>query len=119
MTEQDKKTMNDVWRYLYPKQERKVSQSSLDNLVTERPKWKNLPTQAVRIPKKFVNEILNFAKMLDESRSIMTHERISDKDIEQAISILKQSLKLPANKGGAIKREIKEAINLLNKNTNL
>lgn len=119
MTKQSKKTMNDVWRHLYPKQERKVSQSSLDNLVTEKPKWKNLPTQAVRIPKKFVNEILNFAKMLDENKSIITHEYISDKNIEQVVSILEQSLKLPANKGGAIKREIKEAINLLNKNTNL
>ena len=33
--------------------------------------------------------------------------------MKQAISILEQSLKLPANRGGAIKQEIREAIRLL------
>ena len=108
-----KTTINDVWKYLYPYQDRKVSQNSLNNLVTEKPKWENLPTKAIRVPEIFRGEIMEFARILDRGNSIKRNTDYSHKDIEQAISILKKSLKLPANRGGAIKQEIRKAIRLL------
>ena len=108
-----KKTINDVWRHLYPLKDRKVSEKSLKNLVTEKPKWKNLPTKAIRIPEVFADKLVEVAKIWDEGNPITNDASIEDKDMKQAISILKKSLKLPANKGGAIKQEIREAIRLL------
>ena len=108
-----KKTMNDVWRHLYPIKDRKVSKKSLDNLITEKPKWKNLPTKAIRIPEVFSDKLIEVARIWDREESIDRDTDYSNKDMEQAISILKKSLKLPANRGGAIKQEIREAIRLL------
>ena len=108
-----KKTMNDVWKHLYPDRDRKVSQNSLNNLVTEKPKWKNLPTKAIRIPEIFADKLIELAKVWDREESIDRDTDYSNKNMEKAISILKKSLKLPANRGGAIKQEIREAIRLL------
>ena len=108
-----KKTMNDVWKHLYSDKGRKVSQNSLNNLVTEKPKWKNLPTKAIRVPEIFSDKLIEVARIWDRENSIKRNTDYSNKDMEQAISILKKSLKLPANRGGAIKQEIREAIRLL------
>lgn len=110
-----KKTINDVWRHIYPIKERKVSQNSISNLVVEKPKWKNLPTKPIRVPAKFINEITKFAKILDEGIEITTYQPTEGKDMEQAIGILEKSLKLKPNNGSAIKREIKQALTLLKK----
>ena len=108
-----KKTMNDVWKHLYPDKERKVSQNSLNNLVTEKPKWKNLPTKAIRVPEIFANKLVETARIWDRGNSIKRNTNYSNKNMEQAISILEQSLKMKPNNGSAIKREIREALKLL------
>ena len=107
------KTIKDILMYLHVHKERKVSNKSLENLTVQKPSWNNLPTKAIRIPKIFADQILEVTRLLDSNQSIESEIPVSNKNTEQAISILEQSLKLPANKGGAIKNEIREAIKLL------
>ena len=109
----NKKATNNLWIHLDPIKDRKVSKKSLDNLITEKPKWNNLPTKVIRIQKVFSDKLIKVAQIWDREDSIDRDTDYSNKDIEQAISILKKSLKLPANRGGAIKQEIREAIRLL------
>lgn len=41
-----------------------------ENLRRETPKWKNLPTVAVRIPECFKDQVLNIARALDEGKPV-------------------------------------------------
>ncbi len=72
-----------------------------------------MPTKAIRIPEVFADKLIEIAKIWDREESIDRDTDYSNKYMKQAISILEQSLKLPANRGGAIKQEIREAIRLL------
>lgn len=89
--------------------------TSLSNLVAQKTNWKNLPTKAIRVPKCFASKLVEIAKMWDENNSISSDINYNNESMKQAISILEQSLKLPANKGGAIKKEIKKVLALLEK----
>lgn len=87
--------------------------STLDNLVQEKPKWNNLPTKAVRVPKIFADIILELAREWDKKGTTELSRSHNKENIEQAIAILNETLKMPANKGGAIKKKVREVIKLL------
>jgi len=75
-------------------------------------KWLNSETKSIRLPEVLIPEILEYAHKLDKG----TISQKPDENIKQALSILEDCLdskKYPANKGGAIKREIKKALSLL------
>ena len=123
-------------------------QGSPSNLRKEPPKWKNLPTKAIRVPEIFADRLLASARQLDTADTERTPEQIDSrpgleladtertpeqidsrpgleladtertpglelKKVHQARSILTKALKLRANCGGAIKDEIREALELL------
>ena len=117
-------------------------QGSPNNLRKEPPKWKHLPTKAIRVPEVFADRLLDTARQLDIADTECTLEQTdSPPDLElgdtectpeqsdsrpefglgniertlKAIRILTQALKLKPQNGGAIKTEIRRAINLLNK----
>lgn len=113
MSNSDFKTIADILMYLHVPKKRKISDVSLDNLITQKTNWNNLPTKAIRVPEKFADQILEIAKFLDSNKPINPKIPTDRENVVQAISILEKSLKLPANKGGAIKSEIRKAINLL------
>lgn len=91
-----------------------VSEVSLKNLVTEKPKWINLPTKAIRIPEIFANRLLSIARHWDNQSQETIDTQINSENIEEAIVILRNSLNMKANNGSAIKREIRKALELLN-----
>lgn len=95
---------------------KQIAEKSLNNLISQKTSWKNLPTKVIRIPEIMADDLLAIAKEKDSNDIHSLKNTYKDKDVQQVISILQKSLKLPANKGGAIKKEIKEAIKLLNKN---
>jgi len=75
-------------------------------------KWLNSETKPIRLPEVLIPEILEYAHKLDKGNCERQHEG----NLKQALSILEDCLdskKYPANKGGAIKREIKKALSLL------
>lgn len=105
-------------------------QGSPNNLRKEPPKWKHLPTKAIRVPEAFADHLLASARQLDTGDTERTPEQVDSppglelantertpgldsKKLRQARSILTKALKLRANCGGAIKDEIREALELL------
>jgi len=68
-------------------------------------KWKSGKTRTIRVPISIADEVLAAAKLIDEGQSTS--------DNAEAIQILVNALKLKANAGGAIKKEIKKALELL------
>ena len=86
--------------------------------TTWKPGWSSGTTKVIRIPEVFASKLYEIARHLDEGGECLLQDKtichVTD-NREEAITILKESLLLPANKGGAIKKEIKRAIKLLEK----
>jgi len=75
-------------------------------------KWLNSETKPIRLPEVLIPEILEYAHQLDKGNV----SQKSDENIRQVRSILEgclDSKKYPANRGGAIKKEIKKVLELL------
>ena len=74
--------------------------------------WRNSKTKPIRVPEILSAQVMEYAHQLDRGIT----EQTDREDIEQAIAILEDCLdnkKYPSNKGGAIKRKIKEALGYL------
>lgn len=74
--------------------------------------WLNSKTKPIRLPEILIPEILEYAHQLDKGTIRQKHEG----NLKQALSILEDCLdskKYPANKGGAIKNEIRKVLALL------
>jgi hypothetical protein len=81
------------------------------NKGTMKPSWRAGKTTVVRIPIAFKQDVMALCRALDllEGKGI-----VLDKDVLVSIlDILKFSLTLPSNKGGAIKEKIRDVIGLL------
>lgn len=92
---------------------------SLEHLI--KPKWKLGPTQVIRVPRALAPQLLELAHKLDNSDVIdslqvnnasTTHSNTQ----QEAIAILESALNLKPNSGGAIKKEIRKALQLLEGN---
>lgn len=79
---------------------------NIDTLKHYTPKWRSGKTQTIRVPIALVPEIMDYAQKLDS-------ETIQSRDTSEIRDILESALSLQANKGGAIKSKIREAIALL------
>lgn len=110
---------------------RAAANGSLEHLI--KPKWKSGATQTIRVPQVLAKQLLDYAHRLDRGDAIVVLQDNKDDLIsqanlakillercayfseaqEQAISILQTALDLRANAGGAIKAEIRKALNLL------
>lgn len=77
-------------------------------------KWNHTPTVAVRIPEQFSDQIIDIARQLDVGENIAV-QRNTD-DIKKAIRILSEAQNLKPNAGGAIKKEIRKALQILKNN---
>jgi len=79
--------------------------------------WKHGETKMIRVPIALSEEVLDIARRLDEGYSIdcdsNSKEVSSHPKVEKAIALLTEALKLKANAGGAIKAEIRKALDLL------
>lgn len=110
---------------------------SLEHLI--KPKWRSGPTQTIRVPQVLAKQLLDYAHKLDNGESIVVLQDNADDLIsrsnlaeillerceyleqlgrgtevqEQAIALLKAVLELKANAGGAIKQQIRKALELL------
>lgn len=74
--------------------------------------WKHSQTKPIRLPEALIPQILEFAHQLDKGDCELQQEG----NLKEVISILEDCLdskQYPANKGGAIKKRIKEALDLL------
>ena len=69
-------------------------------------KWRHGATKTIRVPIVLADQVLEYAKKLDESPDT------SDSTAE-AIRILTEALELKPNAGGAIKTKIRSALALL------
>jgi hypothetical protein len=69
-------------------------------------KWRHGATKTIRVPIVLADQVLEYAKKLDQSPDT------SDSVVE-AVKILTEALQLKPNAGGAIKTKIREAIALL------
>lgn len=118
---------------------RAAANGSLEHLI--KPKWKAGPTRTIRVPIAISQQLLEYAHKLDdleadlakillerceyleqqnERESLITNLRMQlgklgrkIQDQEQAIFVLRAALDLKANAGGAIKTQIKKALELL------
>ncbi|MBD2481551.1 hypothetical protein [Planktothrix sp. FACHB-1365] len=66
-------------------------------------KWINKPVKVYRLPEPIADDVLTYAHLLDKG------------DIAPIVVTLNHALGLPANKGGAIKVEIKKVLEILTK----
>lgn len=78
---------------------------------TRTPTWNTGKTTTIRIPVALKEEVLQLVRTLDELDS--KGQLIDEETYIKIIEILQYSLTLPANKGGAIKEQIKEVLALL------
>lgn len=72
-------------------------------------KWIHKPVKVYRLPEAIADDVLTYAHKLDKG------ERGTNIELDTAIELLNQSLTLPANKGGAIKQKVREALEILTK----
>lgn len=70
--------------------------------------WVNKPVKVYRLPEAIAPKVLEYAHKLDKG----SYDRQAE--LDAAIDTLTHALTLPANTGGAIKKEIKEALAKLN-----
>ena len=88
------------------------------NLKSYKPKWQSGKTRTIRVPIAIADRVLEAAKIIDENPSHTLTQvnqattAASKKEVE-AIAILEAALNLKANAGGAIKTEIRRALELL------
>ncbi|MBD2484305.1 hypothetical protein [Planktothrix sp. FACHB-1365] len=73
------------------------------------PKWINKPVKPYRLPEPIADDVLTYAHKLDKG------DGDHSTDLDNVIETLTQALTLPANKGGAIKAEIKKVLEILTK----
>jgi len=70
-------------------------------------------TTIIRVPEKFKSEILEFIELLsksDDPKELIENVTKSKSKNKQLITILEDALKLKANAGGAIKKEIRKVL---------
>jgi hypothetical protein len=87
-----------------------------------KPKWNHLPTEVIRVPKCFSEQLQAIARDIDNGIDITVQRysedntacNKSDDNYQEAIDILENALTLKANAGGKIKDAIREALKLLN-----
>lgn len=79
---------------------------NVDTLKHYSPKWRSGKTQTIRVPIALVPAIMEHAQALDEGTT-------QSLDTSEIRTILESALSLQANKGGAIKAKIREALALL------
>lgn len=75
------------------------------NLKHFQGKWNHGKTRTIRVPEVLADRVLAYARQIDQG--------IADPDLAEAIRVLKESLNLRANRGGAIKEKIRLALSLL------
>ena len=80
--------------------------------------WNHKKTIAVRVPECFATQVIEYARALDEGKSIENVQNQSNFDldnvqIQKALQILREGLPIKAGNGGAIKAKIREAIEVL------
>ena len=69
--------------------------SNSDNLRPEPPKWNNLPTKVIRVPEKFADKIMEYARYLDTEPEERTNlfVALSD-DIVELLKSLSEEQKI-------------------------
>jgi hypothetical protein len=76
-----------------------------------KPKWQHQPTDAIRVPQIFMDDLVDIAIQMDKG---LYHRAIAHPKTEEAIVILQSALSLKPNAGGAIKEKIRQALAVLN-----
>lgn len=84
-------------------------------LKSYQPAWNSGATKTVRVPIVLADKVIEYARSLDTSDSdnFTNHSRVTTERVKQAIEILNHAVTLKANAGGAIKAEIRRALDLL------
>jgi hypothetical protein len=75
--------------------------------------WINKPVKVYRLPEAIAHDVLEYAHKLDKGN----YDR--KVELDTAIDTLTHALTLPANTGGAIKKEIRKALDTLAELNNL
>ena len=88
------------------------SNSKLDNLTPFKPKWKSGKTKLYRLPEAIAPQVLEYAHKIDEGVTV-TSDKLDVLDWLFVQDVLRGALTLPANKGGAIKAQIRKALEVL------
>ena len=89
------------------------SNSKLDNLTPFKPKWKSGKTKLYRLPEAIAPQVLEYAHKIDEGVTVTSDVKAKIFNWLLILDTLERALKLPANKGGAIKAQIRKALELL------
>lgn len=80
-------------------------------LSTNLPTWNQGTTTTIRVPVAMKEKLLSMARAIDDAK---TEVLIVDKDTYvKALNVLESALNLKPNAGGAIKTQIKDALELL------
>lgn len=77
--------------------------------------WKHGATRTVRVPVALADQVLDYARKLDngETQETKPRDTSDSSDYNEAVEILQKALTLKPNAGGAIKAEIRKALILL------
>lgn len=84
----------------------------VETLTPFKTKWKNHPTQTIRVPVALAEEALAFARRLDEGES--QGQELDNEALTQVIEILRELVDTPRNNFNATKkRRLTQAIKKL------
>lgn len=86
----------------------------LENLNHYQSNWQHQPTKTIRVPIAIAEEVLEFARKKDANITCDSDAQLRMDVIRNIHITLNYALTLPANKGGAIKQEIREALEWVN-----
>jgi hypothetical protein len=78
------------------------------NLKHFQGKWNHGKTRTIRVPAALAEDVLQYARQLDEDNHVTQVN-----NVREAKNILEGALSMRANRGGAIKEQIRKALALL------
>jgi len=85
----------------------------LNNLKPFKPKWKNTPTKAIRVPEKIADQLLEIAKRLDDNQEIdNSNNSIVQVKLREIIAKIDNEEKgYKRNSSGQLIKDIKSILN--------
>ena len=76
-----------------------------------KPKWNTIPTNAIRVPKEFIPDLLEIARAWDEGKS-----PDDSLPVQKIRELLNEALQQPNNNGSRVKAKVRAVLELLARN---
>lgn len=93
-----------------------MKENSINNLIPQSTKWKNLPTKAIRVPEKFTNHLIDTAIKLDNNLDLENNQVSS---VQSTLAIILSKIEnkeagYKSNNSGKLINDIKKLSEFIN-----